>query len=218
MTAAAPKLPTFAELYAEIERLPEGATGEILEPGVVHVTMGRPGRAHRYTFKRGLRALSRFDIDEGGIGWWIEPEPEVRFGPRLLVPDLAGWRVARVPELPEENPIEIAPDWCCEMLSPSTARVDRVVKLGHYLRAGVPWVWLVDPILHTIEVYERDEKGRPALATIAEEADSVTLPPFDGEIAVAPWWLPAAPAVSPPPGAVAPARALRSTRGKRGKR
>jgi Uma2 family endonuclease len=194
MTAAAPKLPTFEELYAEIERLPEGATGEILEPGVIE-TMSRPGRAHRHASKRATIALASFEVGPSGTGWWIEVEVEVRFGPRLLVPDLSGWRVERVPELPEDNPITIVPDWACEILSPFTARKDRAIKLPHYARSGVPWIWLVDPALHTIEVYETD-KGRPALAMTAGEADVVTLPPFDGEIAVGSWWLPAAPAVT----------------------
>jgi Uma2 family endonuclease len=199
MTARASRLPTFDELYAEIEALPEGVRGEILEPGVIHTIIGRPERPHRYTFKRALGALGRFDVDQHGAGWWIEPETEVRFGQRMLDPDLAGWRVERVPEMPDDNPIAILPDWTCEILSPSTARTDRLVKLPRYAKEGVPWVWLVDPLLHTIEVYET-EKGRPSLAMTAEADDTVMLPPFDGEIAVGTLWLPA----SPPPGAKPP--------------
>jgi Uma2 family endonuclease len=183
VTAAAPHLPSFEELYAEIQALPEGVTGEILEPGVIE-TMSRPGKAHRRAAKRGLLALSAFDVEQGGAGWWIEVEAEVRFGPRLLVPDLSGWRVDRVPDLPEDNPITILPDWTCEILSTTTARTDRAIKLPHYARSGVPWIWLVDPALRTIEVYET-ERGRPALAMTAGEADVVKLPPFDGEISVA---------------------------------
>lgn len=191
MTSAAPKLPTFEDLYAEIQDLPEGVSGEILEPGVIE-TMSRPGKAHRWTARKALQALSSFDVIQGGTGWWIEVEVEVRFGPRLLVPDLSGWRVERVPELPDENPIEIVPDWTCEFLSSTTARKDRLVKLPRYAREGVRWIWLVDPGLRTIEVYEREADGRPALTVTAENADTVVLPPFDGEISVASWWLPAA--------------------------
>src|SRR5271166_5752310 len=104
MSSGAPKLRSFEDLYAEITALPEGMTGEILEPGIVHVTMGRPGRPHRFSFKHAVRMLRRFDSDAGGVGWWIEPESEVRFGLRMLDPDLAGWRVERVPEMPRENP------------------------------------------------------------------------------------------------------------------
>ena len=39
------------------------------------------------------------------------------------------------------------------MLSPSTSRVDRVLKVPLYARVGVPFVWLVDPIAQTLEVF-----------------------------------------------------------------
>ena len=186
---AAPPAPTFEELYAQIEALPEGVTGEILEPGVLH-TMSRPARPHRFTAKRCLGALRGFDADLGGTGWWIEVECEVRFGPLLFDPDLAGWRVERVPELPPDNPLTIVPDWACEVLSPTTARDDRVLKLPSYASSGVPWVWLVDPILHTIEVFETDPKGKPTLVLTAKENDARVLPPFDEVIDVSGWWLP----------------------------
>jgi Uma2 family endonuclease len=200
MNATALKLPSFEDLYAEIQAMPEGVTGEILEPGVIHKTMGRPGRPHRYSAKQALMALRRFDVDQGGAGWWIEVECEVRFGPRMLDPDLAGWRLERVPELPEDNPIAILPDWTCEILSPSTARTDRTVKLPRYAKEGVSWIWLVDPFLHTIEVYA-SEKGRAYLAMTAEAGDALVLPPFDRKIAVGSFWLP----VSGSPAAPKPA-------------
>jgi Uma2 family endonuclease len=192
MSTAAPRLPTFEELYAEIERLPEGVIGEILEPGVLH-TMSRPAKAHRNAAKRLLLALGRSDVGQGGTGWWIEVECEVRLGLRLFDPDLAGWRVDRVPEQPDENPITILPDWACEILSPGTARTDRTIKLPHYARSGVPWVWLVDPVLRTVELYETDPSGRALLTLAASEDEVVALPPFDGEIDLARLWLPVTP-------------------------
>ena len=106
------------------------------------------------------------------------------------MPDLCGWRVERVPELPDENPLTIVPDWCCEVLSPGSAgRVDRLKKLPRYLASGVAHVWLVDPALRLVEGYvERD--GAPLRVMAAGEAEVATLPPFEGEIDLAPWWLP----------------------------
>lgn len=46
-----------------------------------------------------------------------------------------------------------APDWIVEVLSPSTARYDRTLKLRAYERAGVPEVWLIDPIDRTVAIY-----------------------------------------------------------------
>src|SRR5438552_16333800 len=108
--------------------------------------MGLPGKKHRRAAQVLDVALASCDANVGGTGWWIGLEPEVRFDERLFDPDLAGWRVERVPQLPEENPIMIIPDWCCEVLSPSTAADDVKIKLPGYIAAGVPQVWIVDPI------------------------------------------------------------------------
>jgi Uma2 family endonuclease len=105
------------------------------------------------------------------------------------VPDLSGWRVERVPELPEDNPIAIVPDFCAEVLSPTTARDDRLVKLPLYARSGVAWIWLVDPSLRAIEVYET-ANGLPALRRAAKDRECAELPPFVHEIDLTGWWLP----------------------------
>jgi len=182
------RVPTFAELYREIEALPEGVTGEILEPGVL-TTMSRPSLAHEQALSHAHDALGPFNAILRGTGWWILREFEIRFpGDRLLVPDLAGWRVDRVPKLPDENPMPILPDWCCEVLSTTTARKDRTKKLPVYAKSGVPWVWIVDPAARTIEVFET-RSGRPSLFTAADETESPPLPPFEAPLSTSGWWL-----------------------------
>lgn len=189
MGQPAQALPSFDDLYEQIRALPENLTGEILEPGVLR-TMSRPGKRHRRAAQVCLDSLRGSNANLGGSGWWIEVETEIRFpGPRLAVPDLCGFRVDRVPELPDENPLSILPDWCCEILSTSTARVDVTVKLPLYARSGVPWIWIVDPMRRLVEVFETVD-GRPALTAAAKDDESLVLPPFDGEIAVGAWWLP----------------------------
>jgi len=203
MSEPARRLPTFDELYAEIERLPHGMTGEILEPGVLR-TMSRPGTAHRRATQLCYRSLGNADEAAGGTGWWIELDAEILLpGQRLAVPDLSGWRVERVPELPDENPLSIVPDWCCEVLSPNTARDDRSLKLPLYARSGVGWVWLVDPALRLIEVFET-VNGKPMLVATAKDEDEGPIAPFDLTISLARWWrspsAAAAPLTPKPPG------------------
>lgn len=189
MAEPARTLPSFDDLYAEIERLPCGVTGEILEPGVLR-TMSRPGRPHSRVAKKLIRMLGRFDVEDGGLGWWILVEPEIRLpGPRLAVPDLVGYKVERVAELPNDNPLSIIPDWCCEILSPTTARDDRTIKLPLYASSGVRWTWLVDPELRTVEVFET-VGGRPALAATARDNEAPVLPPFDEGIPLDGLWIP----------------------------
>jgi Uma2 family endonuclease len=192
-TPAPKRVPTFDELYRQIEKLREGITGQILVPGVL-TTMSRPGAPHEHTLAFCERALGPFDRRFGGHGWWLRQEFEVRLpGDRLAVPDLAGWRVDRHPELPDDNPLRIVPDFCAEVLSPSTASDDRTLKLPLYASTGVGHVWLIEPELHTVEVFESID-GRPTLVATARDTDVVRLPPFDAELSVASWWKPRAPA------------------------
>ena len=197
MSTAAKRAPSFDELYLEIARLPQGVTGQILVPGVL-TTMSRPGAAHDQALARCGRALDGFDQRLDGHGWWMRQEFEIRFpGDRLAVPDLAGWRADLHPELPDDNPLGVLPNWCAEVLSPSTASDDRTLKLPLYMSTGVAHVWLVDPALRIIEVYE-STAGRPTLVGTARDADVVRLPPFDTELSLAPWWkAPAEAAASP---------------------
>jgi Uma2 family endonuclease len=105
------------------------------------------------------------------------------------VPDLVGYRIERVPDLPDDNPLPIVPDWCCEILSPTTARDDRILKLPLYARSGVGWVWIVEPWHRTVEVFETVNE-RPALMVAARDDEMLVIPPFTGELSIASWWAP----------------------------
>jgi Uma2 family endonuclease len=187
MSASAPRPRSFEELYAEIRALPEGKTGMILEPGVLTV-MSRPHPRHQRAMKGLLNALSARDADVGGSGWWILGEVEVRFpGGRLLVPDILGYRTERLPELPDENPLTIIPDWCCEIVSPGSVRDDRLKKLRIYAAHGVPWTWIVDPDARTVECYEAADH-LPRQAVVAQAGETAALPPFDLPVVIDQLW------------------------------
>ena len=114
----------------------------------------------------------------GPGGWWILDEPELHLGEDILVPDLAGWRRERLPTIPDQAAFTLAPDWVCEVLSPSTGMRDRAYKMPIYAREGVEHVWLVDPHLRTLEVFRRQELGWLLLAVYAEDA-VVRAEPFE---------------------------------------
>lgn len=99
-------------------------------------------------------------------------------GRDVIVPDIAGWRRERLPSLPETAWFELTPDWACEILSPSTARVDRALKMAIYAREGVAHLWMVDPDARTLEVYRLHE-GHWLLLDTLKEDDPAKQPPLD---------------------------------------
>jgi Uma2 family endonuclease len=94
----------------------------------------------------------------GPGGWMILDEPELHLGPEpdILVPNLAGWRRERMSAVPHAASISVAPDWVCEVVSPSTEAIDRAEKMPIYARESVGHLWLVDPLLKTLEVFRLD--------------------------------------------------------------
>ena len=94
------------------------------------------------------------------------------------MPDLAGWRRERLPALPDEAFFSLAPDWVCEVLSPSTERIDRGRKLRIYAEAGVAHAWLVSPSERTLEVL-RLRDGAWTIVVVCSDTDTVRVEPFD---------------------------------------
>jgi Uma2 family endonuclease len=164
--------------YEDLLEVPAHRVAEILNGGLETHPRPSPKHAHAY-FSLGDELVSPFHKGRGGPGgWWILGEPELRLGADVIVPDLAGWRRERLPELPDAAWFELAPDWVCEILSASTARTHRVVKMPLYAREGVGHLWLIDPDLRTLEAYER-QGGRWTLLATLEQDNPVSLPPFD---------------------------------------
>ena len=132
----------------------------------------------------------RFSVDVGvQVGWWILDEPELHIGGDVLVPDIAGWRRERLSELPDSSWFEIAPDWVCEVLSPSTAQFDREEKLPIYAKAGVEFLWMVDPSRRSLQVLRRQEQRWRLIASHAGKA-TISEPPFAAAtVELGPLWV-----------------------------
>ena len=116
-----------------------------------------------------------------------------------MVPDLAGWRRERLPAIPEEAFFTLAPDWVCEVLSPSTQKNDRSRKLRIYAEAGVAHAWLVDPVERTLEVL-RLRDGAWTIVGVCVDSDVVRIHPFEAlELELGRLWPdPPAPTPAPP--------------------
>jgi Uma2 family endonuclease len=164
--------------YEDLLAVPDHLVAEILD-GELH-TSPRPAPRHA-SATSGLGGILHgpFDRGRGGPGgWWILDEPELHLCRDVVVPDLAGWRRERLPRLPDEAFSSAAPDWICEVVSPSTAAMDRVKKLRIYSRESVRHAWLIDPIARTLEVFRLDD-GRWTLLTSASGGEVLRVEPFD---------------------------------------
>ena len=71
-----------------------------------------------------------------------------------------------------------APDIAVEVLSPSTAAIDRGRKMRMFARYGVPEYWIVDPIRRRIEVHVLEEGSyrRAQVASVDDTVRSLLLP------------------------------------------
>jgi Uma2 family endonuclease len=175
-----PRVPPFDRpaTYADLEELPNNIVAEILD-GELHASP-RPAPPHAIAGASLTMAIGGpYVHGRGGPGgWWIIAEPELHLGPDVLVPDLAGWRRSRMRHCPETTYFPLAPDWVCEVLSPSTAQIDRARKLAIYVREGVAHAWLVDPLARTLEVLRLEGGSWVILGThVGDEA--VRAEPFD---------------------------------------
>ena len=168
--------------------VPEHLVAEIVDDELW--TSPRPAPRHAVA-SSGLGALISVSYGKGGRGpggWLVLDEPELHLGRHVLVPDIAGWRRERMPRLPATAYFPVAPDWVCEVLSPSTELLDRARKLRVYAGAGVGHAWLVNPVTRTLEVLRREDRKWVLLETWAEGA-VVRAEPFEAiEVDLATLW------------------------------
>jgi Uma2 family endonuclease len=174
--------------YDDIVALPENVVGEILG-GELHVHP-RPASPHALAATAlGEELGPPFKRSRGGPGGWVLLfEPELHLRADVVVPDLAGWRRERMPVVPDTVGFTLAPDWVCEVVSPSTGRVDRVKKRPIYARERVTHLWLVDPLARTLEVFRLTDDVYAVVATHGDD-EVVRAEPFDAiELDLAVLW------------------------------
>lgn len=182
----------YPATYEDLRAVPDTMVAELIDGELIATP--RPASPHAY-------AASNMAVDifgsfgrppgdpAGPGGWWLLFEPELHLGADVIVPDLAGWRRARMPALPNVAAFELAPDWVCEIVSPSTGTIDRARKMRIYAREGVSHLWIVDPIVRTLEMYGL-ENERWVVVGAHGGSDVVRAEPFDAvELALARWWL-----------------------------
>jgi Uma2 family endonuclease len=182
--------------YDDILNLPEGVVGQIID-GVLY-THPRPAGKHAYAATKVNSTIDSFfgSRSSGGPGGWI-----FLFEPQLylldkhdVVPDIAGWKEellsdSQIEELSGTR-ITIVPHWACEVISPSSVRMDKVLKSTKYAEAAVEYYWLVDPEQKTLEV-RKLERQKWIVAGTFEGSEKVRAEPFEAiEIDLGNFWGP----------------------------
>jgi len=164
--------------YRDVLDAPPDMVAELVN-GALHL-QPRPAARHGLAASSlGMVIGTPYHQGAGGPGgWWILLEPELHLGEDVVVPDVAGWRRDRMPEVPDAAFIDLAPDWVCEVLSPGTRKFDLTEKRALYGAAGVAHLWFVDPGAKTLEAFANRDGAWTLIAALMDDAP-VAVPPFD---------------------------------------
>lgn len=164
----------FAEPSVMRMVLPEHFTPEMVrqmpDDGVRYETIHgellvtpAPRRSHQRVVKRLLLALDAY-CKATGVGEALASPADISLDADSLVqPDVFVHPPVADPDTPWEalpRPLLVA-----EVLSPGTARADRLVKRMHFQGAGVPVYWIVDAESRSVEVWTPDAT-RPQIERI----------------------------------------------------
>lgn len=173
--------------YADVEAAPETMLAELID-GDLYL-QPRPRGVHQSILGELYDVLlPARRPPTGKAEWVILLEVELHI-PNTLVPDLLGWRRARFTEPLESAHFKVTPDWVCEVLSPGTMAYDRGLKRDKYLAAGVPYLWLVDPVERTLEAFAARSNGTLHWALLGTFTEKGNAAPFEGiEVDLSRFW------------------------------
>jgi Uma2 family endonuclease len=191
MSKPADKIPTYEDILA----LPEGVSGEILD-GQLY-TSPRPSPIHQHAMIGISSPLKqKYGGGSGGDkkGWILLTEPQLHLAPQDIIPDVAGWKIENLPNVPKkvfaEPLISVNPDWVCEILSPSSGRRDRVLKRKIYLELKVGYYWIIDPLNQTIEAYKYESPSKWTEVGVYGGEEKARIEPFsDIDFELSTLWL-----------------------------
>lgn len=164
--------------FQDVLNAPSNLVAEVVA-GTLHA---RPRPKNRHALASSgllMKVGPPFTYGDGGPGGWVILfEPELHLGEDIIVPDIAGWRRETMSKNMDDAYFTQAPDWVCEMLSPSTRQFDQGNKRTVYARENVLHLWFVDPDSRTLEAFGLRRGQWTLLATLVDD-DPVSMPPFD---------------------------------------
>jgi len=168
-------MPTRVGLtYSDYAALPDDGRRYELHRGELSMTPS-PGTRHQgAVLALGSRLYDH--VKSRGLGRvFVAPTDCILSDVTVVQPDVLYVATDRLSIISERG-IEGVPTLVVEVLSPSTARLDRERKLMLYAEHGVPYYWIVDPASGTVEAYQLF--GAAYMPTGYVTNAPVALPPF----------------------------------------
>ena len=163
--------------YSDLLAMPEDGRRYEIHGGEL-VVVPSPMPCHQIAIVELVTLLRDYGRRAGGIA--LVAPLDIVFGEYDVVqPDIVFFRAERHHLVQPYEVTRVAPDIAVEVLSPSTAAVDRGRKMRMFAGYGVPEYWIVDPVRLRIEVHVSRERGLPLQRQAATGGDivrSVLLP------------------------------------------
>jgi len=168
-------MPTRALLtYSDYAALPDDGRRYELHWGELSVTPAPGVRHQRVILPLGSRLYEH--VRAQGLGEvLVAPTDCVLSNVSVVQPDILFVATDRKAIISERG-IEGAPTLVVEVLSPSTARLDRDRKMKLYAEHGVPYYWIVDPETRSVEAYTLTGTAYALAGRVIGEP--AALPPF----------------------------------------
>ena len=162
--------------YTDLLAMPDDGRRYEIHGGEL-VVMSSPLLRHQIAVMAIFTRLNDYRLTAGGLA--VAAPFDIVFDEYDVVqPDVVFFRAERLHLLRLDAVTRAAPDIAVEVLSPSTASIDRGRKMRMFARYGVPECWLVDPVRLEIEVHALENGGyrRAQVATGVDTVRSVLLP------------------------------------------
>lgn len=163
---------------SDLERLSDqGLRYELIEGELRE--MAPSGPTHGGTSSRVSYYVNEYVYNNGlgetfasETGFLLSGDPDT-----VLAPDFAFIRQERIPDAYPEGFCAIVPDLVVETRSPGDTKREIELKMRRWIDAGVRLAWDIDPMVHTVTVYQPGEQ--PAIRGVADTlAGGDVLPGF----------------------------------------
>ena len=175
-----------ARQYLKLGEDPPGVRLELVN-GEIAVSP-RPTLDHAYTMLA-LASMLRLHVLRNNLGQVLCDVDTIISELDVRAPDIVFVKKSKVPRL-KKKAIDLTPDLCVEIISPSSIEIDRQDKFKQYRDAGIAFYWIVDTDQRTFEAFQLKKK-RYSLVVSGHGSDSVTAPPFTNlEIPLFELWRP----------------------------